>query len=198
MGSHAKSSGVPAEAEEWCDLNVDSESEFAFIRPLAVADLAGYKELRDEMLLAHPEAFTSDAATDRRKEPADYLQRLGIDRGEGGHFLLGAWRGARLVGAIGCERDTRIKVHHVGHVIGMMVRAEARRRGVGQDLLEACIATARGAGLETLTLTVTAGNADAVGLYERIGFVAYGLLRRAIKVGAVHHDKLHMALDLRP
>lgn len=174
-----------------------SAQEFARIRPLVVADLAGYKELRDEMLLAHPEAFTSDADADRRKEPADYLQRLGVDRPEGGHFLLGAWRGARLVGAIGCERDARIKVRHAGHVIGMMVRAEVRRRGVGQALLEACVATARGAGLELLTLTVTAGNAEAVGLYERNRFAPYGLLRRAIKVGAVYHDKLHMALDLR-
>lgn len=173
-----------------------SAQEFALIRPLGVADLAGYKELRDEMLFAHPEAFTSDADTDRRKEPADYLQRLGIDRREGGHFLLGAWRGARLVGAIGCERDARIKVRHVGHVIGMMVRAEVRRSGVGQALLEACVAAARGAGLETLTLTVTAGNADAVGLYERNGFAAYGVLKRAIKVGTVYHDKLHMALWL--
>ncbi len=176
---------------------MDSAPEFASIRPLVVADLPGYKELRDEMLFAHPEAFTSDGATDRRKEPADYLQRLGVDRREGGHFLLGAWRGTRLTGAIGCERDTRVKVRHVGHVIGMMVRAEARHRGVGQALLEACVATARGAGLETLTLTVTAGNADAVGLYERNGFVPYGLLKRAIKVGTVYHDKLHMALDLR-
>ena len=176
---------------------MDGTPEFASIRPLVVADLAGYKELRDEILFAHPEAFTSDAAADRRKEPADYLQRLGVDRPQGGHFLLGAWRGTRLAGAIGCERDTRIKVRHVGHVIGMMVRAEARRRGVGQALLEACVATARSAGLEMLTLTVTAGNAEAVGLYERKGFAAYGVLRRAIKVGAVYHDKLHMALDLR-
>lgn len=172
-------------------------NEFAAIRPLVVADLPDYKELRDEMLLAHPEAFTSDAEADRRKEPADYLQRLGVDRRDGGHFLLGARRGSRLVGAIGCERETRVKVRHLGHVIGMMVRSEARRHGVGQALLDACIDAARRAGLETLTLNVTAGNAAAVGLYEHSGFVAYGRLARAIKVGAVYHDKLHMALDLR-
>ena len=47
-----------------------------------------------------------------------------------------------------------------------------------------------------LTLTVTAGNASAVQLYERHGFVAYGTLPRAIKVGDEYHDKLHMALVL--
>jgi ribosomal protein S18 acetylase RimI-like enzyme len=171
-------------------------SEFAVVRPLAAADLPDYKQLRDEMLLAHPEAFTSDAATEQKKEPAEYLHRLGLDRRDGGHFVLGAWRGQRLVGAIGCEREARLKVRHIGHIVGMMVRAEARRRGVGQALLDACIAEARRCGLEMLTLTVTAANRGAVQLYEQRGFAPYGTLRRAIKVGSAYHDKLHMALTL--
>ena len=166
------------------------------IRPLATADLADYKRLRDAMLVAHPEAFTSDADSESAKEPLDYLQRLGLERHDGGQFLLGARDGTRLLGAIGCEREERLKVRHIGHVIGMMVRAEARGRGVGAQLLEACIAEARHAGLEMLTLSVTAGNSGAVRLYERHGFVAYGNLRRALKVGATYHDKLHMVLAL--
>jgi ribosomal protein S18 acetylase RimI-like enzyme len=166
------------------------------IRPLGAADLADYKRLRDEMLALHPEAFTSDAASEATKEPSDYLHRLGLDRREGGHFVLGAWRGRRLVGAIGCEREVRVKVRHIGHVIGMMVRPEARSRGIGALLLEACIAEARHAGLEMLTLTVTAENDPAVRLYERHGFAGYGTLARAIKVGSRYHDKLHMALTL--
>ena len=167
------------------------------IRPLVAGDLADYKQMRDEMLLAHPEAFTSDAEAEKAKEPADYLHRLGLDRRGGGHFLLGAWSGRRLVGAIGCERELRRKVRHIGHVIGMMVRPEARGRGIGRALLEACIAEARRTpGLEMLTLTVTAGNDSAVGLYQSSGFTTYGTLRRALKLGNVYLDKLHMAFML--
>jgi ribosomal protein S18 acetylase RimI-like enzyme len=167
------------------------------IRPLVVTDLPGYKRLRDDMLLAHPEAFTSDAAAEKTKEPAEYLHRLGIDRRGGGHFLLGAWSESRIVGAIGCERELRKKVQHIGHVIGMMVRPEVRGQGIGRDLLEACIAEARRtAGLEMLTLTVTATNTPAIRLYESMGFVTYGNLRRALKIGKVYHDKLHMAYTL--
>ena len=36
----------------------------ATIRPLAAADLADYKRLRDDMLALHPEAFTSDAESE--------------------------------------------------------------------------------------------------------------------------------------
>ena len=78
----------------------------------------------------------------------------------------------------------------------MMVRPEARGAGVGALLLEACIGEARHAGLEMLTLSVTAENAAAVRLYERHGFAAYGLLRRAIKIGTRYHDKQHMARHL--
>jgi ribosomal protein S18 acetylase RimI-like enzyme len=168
------------------------------IRPLLAADLPAYKLLRDEMLLAHPEAFSSDAEAEKWKEPADYLYRLGLDRRGGGHFLLGAWRGGRLVGAIGCERDLRSKVRHIGHVVGMMVRPEVRRGGVGRALLEACIGEARRtAGIEMLTLSVTAGNAAAQRLYESSGFVVYGRLERAIRLaGGRYHAKLHMVMTL--
>ena len=89
-----------------------------------------------------------------------------------------------------------MKVRHIGHVIGMMVRPEARGVGLGAVLLDACIAEARQAGLEMLTLSVTAENEGAVRLYDRHGFVAYGTLGRAIKIGQRYHDKLHMALVL--
>jgi ribosomal protein S18 acetylase RimI-like enzyme len=168
------------------------------IRPLVAADLSAYKLLRDDMLFAHPEAFTSDAAEERSKEPADYLQRLGLDQRERGHFVLGAWRGERLVGAIGLERDRRRKGRHIGHIVGMMVRPEARGLGVGRELLDALIGEARRSdGMEMLTLTVTASNTPAVRLYETSGFVSYGTLVRAIRLeSGQYHDKLHMALDL--
>ncbi|MEO7115298.1 MAG: GNAT family N-acetyltransferase [Caldimonas sp.] len=170
--------------------------ENVVIRALGAADLADYKQLRDAMLAAHPEAFTSDADTEAKRPAADYAARLGLEARDDAQFVLGAWAGKQLVGAIGCEHDERLKVRHIGHVIGMMVRPTVRRRGVGAQLVVACIHDARRAGLEMLTLTVTASNSSAVQLYERHGFAGYGTLRSAIKVGAEYHDKLHMALTL--
>ena len=165
------------------------------IRRLLRDDLPDYKALRDAVLTAHPQAFTSDAAPERSHE--SYLSRLGLDRPEGGEFTLGAWQGERLVGAVSCERDPRPKVLHIGHVIGMMVRSDAQGLGVGGALLDACLAEARAArGLVMLTLSVTAGNASAVHLYERAGFKRYGQLERAICVAGVYHAKDQMTLSL--
>ena len=79
-----------------------------------------------------------------------------------------------------------------------MVRPEARGWGVGRELLGALIGEARCTdGMEMLTLTVTAGNTAAVGLYETSGFARYGLLVRAIRLAnGSYHDKLHMVLTL--
>ena len=167
------------------------------IRSLRPDDLADYKALRDTMLAAHPSAFTSDADEARLRTPDSYRSRLGLERAEGGQFTLGAWDGARLLGAIGCERDARIKVRHIGHIVGMMVRDDCQGRGIGRALLTECIALARRAeGLEVLTLTVTAGNRPAIALYEGFGFVRYGSLPRAICVVGQYHTKEQMALAL--
>ena len=167
------------------------------IRRMATRDLRAYKALRDSMLEAHPEAFTSDALAERHRRADDYVPRLGLERPEGGHLMLGAWRDDALLGAVGLERDERIKVRHIGHVVSMMVCESARGQGIGRALLEALIDAARDpAGLEMLTLTVTEVNAGAVRLYERSGFSRFGTLHKAIKVGGQYHDKVHMVLYL--
>lgn len=168
------------------------------VRPLMAADLFAYKSLRVAMLRAHPEAFTSDADGESLRAPEDFLYRLGLDRSDGGQFLLGAWHGEALIGAIGCERDTRAKVRHIGHVVGMMVLADARGRGLGRLLLDGCIGECRrAAGIEMLTLSVTAGNVAASRLYESAGFVVFGRLERAVLLpDGRSFAKLQMVLTL--
>jgi RimJ/RimL family protein N-acetyltransferase len=169
------------------------------IRELGASDLAAYKALRDHALAHHEEAFTSDAATEAKRNAESYASRLGVGGGAGdGSITLGAFRGDALVGAISLEREARIKVRHVGHIIGTMVHASEMRRGVGGALLDALIARAAAdAELQQLTLAVTAGNGPAETLYARAGFVVYGTLPRAIRIGSRYLDKRHMALTLR-
>jgi ribosomal protein S18 acetylase RimI-like enzyme len=165
------------------------------VRSLDADALPAYKALRDEMLTLHAEAFTSDAASERAKPAASYRSRLEDSAGDPARFTLGAWLDRRLVGAISCERDERLKVRHIAHIVGMMVCAEARGRGIGRTLLDACIDKARQVReIEMLTLSVTAANAAAVALYEGARFQRYGRLVHAIKLGDTYHDKDLMVL----
>lgn len=60
------------------------------------------------------------------------------------------------------------------HVLLMAVAPALRRRGGGGALLEAALAAARAAGLAVAHLEVRAGNAVALALYARHGFLAVG------------------------
>lgn len=60
------------------------------------------------------------------------------------------------------------------HVLLMAVAPEWRRHGGGGALLEAALAAARAARLAVVHLEVRAGNAAALALYARHGFLAVG------------------------
>jgi RimJ/RimL family protein N-acetyltransferase len=166
------------------------------LRELQPSDLHAYKALRDHALAHHEDAFTSDAAAEAQRTAQSYAARLGSDSTRA--FTLGAFRGDRLVGAVTCDHDARIKVQHIGHVTGMMVHVDEQGRGVGRALIDALIERASAdAELHQLTLNVTAGNKVAERLYERSGFVRYGTLPRAIRVGGQFFDKHHMLLNLK-
>lgn len=162
------------------------------IRPLTAADVLPYKSLRDEALECAPESFSSDHAASVNRPASAYAPRFGAPAS--GHFFLGAFApDGPLLGCIGSERELLPQQRHSARVVSMMVAPAAQRRGIGQQLLAACIHQAEQVpGLEQLTLTVTASNPHVVRLYERAGFRAWGLLPRAIVVRGVGYDQLHM------
>lgn len=168
------------------------------IRALTVQDLPAYKALRDEALRVAPDAFTSDYATEVLRSADSYASRLGDVTS--GHFVLGAFDDAgALLGSIALEREGRLHKRHCAHVTAMMVAQRAQDQGIATQLIAACARFAWASGhLEQLTLTVTASNTQVVRLYERAGFVAYGLLPRAVKMGDQYFDKLHMRLEAVP
>ncbi len=59
---------------------------------------------------------------------------------------------------------------HCGHVTQICVSPEVRGTGVGYELLRQSLQSLHAADCRSASLTVTAANRDAVGLYERVGF----------------------------
>ena len=152
------------------------------LRLMREADLLDYKALRDAMLAGHPEAFTSDADTERQRDLASYRSRLAGGAAGATLFTLLALDGGRVVGAITCEREARRKVQHLAHLVGMMVADTHRGRGIGRALLDAALVRLQAVPeLAQVTLSVTASNRAAVGLYESHGFVRYGCRPDAIR-----------------
>jgi ribosomal protein S18 acetylase RimI-like enzyme len=110
----------------------------------------------------------------------------------------GAFVEGKLCGYVGLDRETRTKCRHKATLVGMYVEPETAGRGLGRALVDALLDEARADGLELIVLTVTEGNANAQGLYERCGFRSFGVEPHAIKVGGRAYGKNHMYLLLSP
>lgn len=63
------------------------------------------------------------------------------------------------------------------HVTNIAVRPDARRRGIGRDLLGTAIADARARGFRVVALEVRPSNEEARALYESFGFHVVGRRR---------------------
>jgi RimJ/RimL family protein N-acetyltransferase len=74
----------------------------------------------------------------------------------------------------------------------MYVRSAARGTGLARQLVEAVLDYAQDR-VELVQLSVIAGNVPAHRLYVALGFVAYGVEERALKVDGRYYDEVHMA-----
>jgi ribosomal protein S18 acetylase RimI-like enzyme len=106
-----------------------------------------------------------------------------------------AVRGSEVVGWSDISPEELTGFTHCGR-LGMGVRKEYRRKGLGRRLLEAALDKARAKGLERIELEVYASNAPAVALYQRAGFTVEGMKKNGRKLDGAYDDVVCMALLL--
>lgn len=156
------------------------------LRELAREDAAAFNAMvnsvcRERRFLIRLEGFSL-------AETAGFIERL----------LDGAWphvvleTSGRLAGWCVVMPRAPEGFRHTG-LLGMGLLPPWRGRGLGRRLLDEGLARAWASGLERVELEVYAGNAPAVQLYERAGFVREGRKRRARKLDGVYEDILLMA-----
>ena len=110
-------------------------------------------------------------------------------------LVLGASENGKVIGVIGLKQEDGPKEAHKGFVWGFYVEPDYRKRGVGAALISAVLTASRRI-VEQVTLSVVADNTAAITLYERFGFVPYGLEPRALKTQDGYSDELLMVLFL--
>jgi ribosomal protein S18 acetylase RimI-like enzyme len=80
----------------------------------------------------------------------------------------------------------------------MYVAPEARRRGIGRALVLDAIGRLRAVGdIEQVELRVVRSEEPARRLYLAAGFQVQGVLRRAMKTGALYFDEEELVLWLK-
>jgi ribosomal protein S18 acetylase RimI-like enzyme len=167
---------------------------------MRVARLAATDAPRYRALMLHAYEVAADAFTstpeERAAEPESWwVNRIADPRSLSASF--GAFRDDELVGTVTIEFSAKPKTRHKCHLIGMFVAESARGVGAGKALVRVALeAAAARPGIVVVTLTVTEGNASAIGLYESYGFRRFGVEPMAIATPDGFKSKVHMWLHL--
>lgn len=162
------------------------------VQRLNPSDAPTYRALMLEAYERHPDAFTSSVAERAALPPAWWESRL-QEEPQARERVFGAFRDGQLAGVAGLSFESREKLRHKATLFGMYVPEPFRQHGLGRQLVHAVLACAASRPeIRLVQLTVTQGNDAARGLYEKHGFVPFGVEPFAVAVGAGFVSKVHM------
>lgn len=171
-----------------------SEAAATHIRRLTPDDAALFMSLRSAALLDAPFAFGSTPDDDRARS-INFVREAVAGPGQA---VFGAFSGTELVGVVGIYRDGSAKGAHKCDLWGMYVSPGQRSTGVGRALATAALGFARSLkGVSHVYLSVSERAPDAIALYQKLGFVTWGVEPAALRVGGAEVAEHHMvrALD---
>jgi ribosomal protein S18 acetylase RimI-like enzyme len=161
------------------------------MRLLAPSDAALYRGIRLQALQGNPQAYASTFEAESARPLTWFSDRLGSSK------VFGAFHGSEIVGIAGLLVGEGRKEAHKGLLVGMYVRPGSRKSGVGRRLVETIIEYASER-VELIQLAVVSDNEQARRLYTRLGFLEYGIEKKALKHDGRYYDEVLMAKDLKP
>lgn len=139
-------------------------------------------------LLRTPEEFTYTAEEEarilaaRRDDPRSLM-------------LIAEMDGQIIASADVCSHGAKSRVMHRGE-LGISVRKDYWRQGIGSSLMERLIAFAVQCGYEQIELTVESQNRRALGLYLKYGFTVYGTRPHGMKYPDGSYDNDYLMVKM--
>ena len=159
-------------------------------------DAAAYTRLRTAMLVDSPHAFGSSPGEGRGEDVDSILEYLS-DPNKAIAVVDHPENAGEFAAAGGIMRVTTLKSRHRAGIWGVYCVPEMRGRGLGRSVMDRLIEHARSwDGVEVIGLSASAEAPEAIALYERLGFVRWGLEPDALRLGDKSFDEVYLALRL--
>jgi RimJ/RimL family protein N-acetyltransferase len=167
------------------------------IRPLTEHDAPAWWHLRLLALRTDPHSF-ADSEDEHQATSIEQARERFRATDLQKSYVLGLFEDDELAGTAGFYRMGHAKFQHKGRIWGVYVRRESRRQGGASALLTELIERAWAIPeLEQITLAVAATQLPAKLLYQKLGFMPYGIEPRSLKVSGEYIDDELMVM-LRP
>ncbi len=161
------------------------------------------KEITAEHIKEYKEFLTSELPSEQENfgvTPEEEANAPFPTKDTEDSFTLGAFIDKELIGVVSFTRDSgnKMKLKHKGRLIRMFIAKNHRGRGIGKLLVEELLKRVRKIDdIEQVTLTVVVSNAAAKSLYQKFGFVSYGVEEHAIKWKGKYFDDDLMVLWIK-
>ena len=110
-------------------------------------------------------------------------------------MLLAELDGQIIACADVCSHGAKSRVMHRGE-LGISVRKDFWRQGIGSALMERLLAFAARNGFEQVELTVESKNRRAIGLYMKYGFMVYGTRPHGMKYPDGSYDNDYLMVKM--
>lgn len=165
------------------------------IRPLSLRDV-------DALVAMHRATAAAPGGLARTPQEIDAAYVSGfVAKAASGGVALGAWSDGALAGEIHAARMGIAQFAHVLTDLTVAVHPDWQGKGVGSRLFQAMFEAAANLKprVERIELMAREGNADAIRLYERLGFKVEGRFPGRVRLpdGSVEAD-IAMGLLIAP
>ena len=110
-------------------------------------------------------------------------------------MLVAEMDGRIIASADICSHGAKSRVKHRGE-LGISVRKDFWRQGIGSALMERLIAFAARSGYEQIELTVESKNTRALSLYIKYGFMIYGTRPHGMKYPDGTYDNDYLMIKV--
>ncbi len=162
-------------------------------RILRKEDKAKYRQIRLECLKNHPENFGSVYEDEVLAKNLKFDEI--IEAESGSDFLYGAFEKEHLVGICGNISEKRLKTAHISEISHVYVMPQYTNRGICTELTRLTMEKVfENKGIEQIVLGVVGSNTSAIGIYEKAGFVKYGIHENYFKTADQYQDLVLMVL----